>query len=126
MTDEDRLRRGQEMFKKVYGDVIPMPELTDFGKYTLTQLFAEVLTRDTMTMRDRRLLIFGALAGSGADPSLFEIHARSAVANGEIEAAELEEFCILLSYYCGLPRLSLIYAACRKIMTESKAKCGAS
>jgi 4-carboxymuconolactone decarboxylase len=122
MTDNDRLNKGKEMFKKVYGDVIPLPEITEFAKYTLTQLFAEVFTRDTMTMRDRRLLILGALTGSSADPSLFEIHARSAVRNGEIKAEELEEFCILLAYYCGHARLAVIYPVCRKIMAENKAK----
>jgi len=123
MADEERLKKGKEMFKKVYGNVIPLPDKpTAFSEQSLTQLFAEVYTRPGLSMRDRRLLILGALVGLGADPSLFEIHARSGVENGEFKADELEEFLLLLVHYCGFPRTAVVYAVAAKIMAEKKGK----
>jgi 4-carboxymuconolactone decarboxylase len=119
MADEQRIKKGKEMFKKTYGSVLPVPEkLTPYSEFTLSTLFAEVLPRDAVKMRDKRLLILGALAGLGADPSLFEIHTRSSLENGEIAYEELEEFLLVLVNYCGQPRLAPLYMVCQKLIAE--------
>jgi 4-carboxymuconolactone decarboxylase len=123
MSDKARLKKGREVFKKVYGNVIHVPEkLTPYTENTLKNLFAEILSRDRLKMRDRRLLILGALAGLGADPSLFEIHMRSALGNGEIAYGEMEELCLVLVAYTGYPRTSPLYVICQKILAEKKSR----
>ena len=123
MSDQARLEKGKEMFKKAYGDVLPLPEkTTPYSEFSLKGLFAEVYSRDKISDRDRRLLILGALAGLGADPSLFEIHARSAVRNGEVKADELEEFLLVLVNYCGFPRVSPLLGVSHKVVAEESKK----
>jgi 4-carboxymuconolactone decarboxylase len=121
MNDEERLKKGKEMFKKAYGDVLPVPTtLTPYTENTIKNLFAEIYSRDKISMRDRRLLILGAIAGLGADPSLYEIHLRSALQNKEITADEMEEFCLVLVNYCGYPKVSPLYQVGQKIKAEKK------
>ena len=62
----ERRERGLEMMKKVYaGDVVVPPEgASPFADLMLEQVFAEVWTRPALSMRDRRLLIMGVIAGS--------------------------------------------------------------
>jgi 4-carboxymuconolactone decarboxylase len=123
MDDAERLKVGKEMFKKVYGNVLELPEKpTAFSEQSLKQLFAEVYTRPGLSMRDRRLLILGALTGLGADPGLFDIHARSGVENGEFKAQELEEFLLLLVHYCGFPKTAVMLGVASKIIEEKKGK----
>ena len=59
MAKSERRKRGEEMIKKVYaGDVIVPPEgAMPFTDIMLEQLFAEVWTREELSMRDRRLLL---------------------------------------------------------------------
>jgi 4-carboxymuconolactone decarboxylase len=119
MADSERLKKGKEVFKKTYGSVLPVPEtLSPYSEFVLTTLFAEVLPRETIKMRDKRLLIIGALAGLGADPALFEIHARAALENGEIAHEELDEFLLVLVNYCGQPRMAPLSMVCRKLLAE--------
>ena len=61
MADSERRKRGVEMIKEVYaGDVIVPPEgAMAFTDIMLEQVFAEVWSRDVLSIRDRRLLLLG-------------------------------------------------------------------
>ena len=67
MADSERRAKGAEVIKQVYaGDVVTPPEgASDFCDIMLEQLFAEVWTRDVLSMRDRRLLLLGAIMAQG-------------------------------------------------------------
>jgi 4-carboxymuconolactone decarboxylase len=124
-TDAERLARGIEICKKVYGNVLPDPSNTGGDTYkelSLKNLFNDVLGREILSMRDKRLIILGAIAGLGASPALFEIHARSAVANGEMTPEDLYEFALLVLAYIGYPLTTPIKAVVDKIIAEAKAK----
>jgi 4-carboxymuconolactone decarboxylase len=119
MSDKERLKRGREMFKEVYNDVIDVPKVsTPMSDFSLKTLFAEVLANSKLSGRDRRLLILGMLAGLGADPSLFDIHTRSAVRNGEIDVKELDDILLVLVNYVGFPRAAPLSSVCGKIAAE--------
>ena len=64
MADDERYERGVEMIKKVYaGDVVVPPKgAMAFSDLMLESLFAEVWTREELSIRDRRLILFGAAA----------------------------------------------------------------
>jgi 4-carboxymuconolactone decarboxylase len=107
MTDEKR-QRGLEMMRQVYGwEVSDGPG--DFFGVTVDHLFAEIWTRPGLTLRDRRLLLIGALAAQGLDDVL-GIQIPAALGNGELTPEELREIGIFLTHYIGWPlgaRLSI-------------------
>src|SRR5262245_8594456 len=118
MSEEERYRKGAANFKRVYGDVLPMPDRMDadaFTSLTFRNLFGDVWDRDQMSMRDRRLLILAAIVGQGADTSLFEIHAKSALANRELTHEDLLEAIVTLVSYVGYPRTSPYYICVKKL-----------
>ena len=73
-------------------------------------------------MRERRLLILAAIVAQGADVSLFEIHAKSALANREMTHDDLLEAIVTLVSYVGYPRMSPYYVSVKKL---AAAKSGA-
>ena len=68
----------------------------------LEQLFAEVWTRDVLSMRDRRLLLLGAIAALG-ESMTFSIQAKAAIKNAELTPEQLREVLVFLVHYVGYP-----------------------
>lgn len=108
MTEDEMMARGKEIFEKCYGSVIAPPARMD-GKALSgisMKMFNDIWGNDTLSFRDKRLIILGILAGLGADPSLFEIHAKSALLNGELNADELQAVLLTAVPYVGYPRIT--------------------
>lgn len=104
MTDEaqsDQRRRGLAKMSEVYGwEMSDGPG--DYFAHTCDHLFGEVWSREGLSIRDRRLLLIGALAASGLD-DVAEIQAGAALGNGELEPEQLREIALFLCYYIGWP-----------------------
>ena len=125
MNDEERLEQGYEAFQKCYGDVFPPPATIDpdgFSGMTMRGLFSEVWSRPQLGFRERRFVTLGVLAGLGANPLNFEIHAKSALKNGEITPDELREVAIMAVYYCGYGRASTLPGIVEKCIQETGPK----
>ena len=120
MDDQERLEKGKENARQCYADLLPVPdgEPDYFQRLTLTTLFAEVWPRPGLGTREKRIAILGALAGGGADPSVFEIHVRSALANREITGDELREIIVLMVQYCGYPKATPLYQVVERAIAE--------
>jgi 4-carboxymuconolactone decarboxylase len=105
VAEDDRYQRGAEMIKKVYaGDVIVPPKgAMAFSDLMLESLFAEVWTREELSMRDRRLILLGVIGALG-EKDTFGIQCKAALKNGELEPAQLREVLIMLANYAGYPR----------------------
>ncbi|MCX2979715.1 carboxymuconolactone decarboxylase family protein [Halieaceae bacterium IMCC14734] len=104
MADSERRARGLEMINKVYaGDVVTPDEGYAFTDIMLEQLFAEVWSRDVLSVRDRRLLLLGIIAEKG-ETMTFGIQAKAALKNGELNAEELRELLLMIAQYAGYPR----------------------
>ena len=105
MTEDERWERGAAKIKEVYaGDVVTPPRGTmAFSDLMLEQLFAEVWTRDVLSMRDRRLLLLGAIAALG-ESMTFGIQSKAALKNGELDPEQLRECLLFLTQYVGYPR----------------------
>lgn len=105
MTKDDRWERGAEMIKKVYaGDVVVAPKgAMPFSDLMLESLFAEVWTRDVLSIRDRRLILLGAIGALG-EKDTFAIQSRAALKNEELTPEQLREVLIMLANYAGYPR----------------------
>ncbi len=105
MAEDDRYQRGAEMIKKVYaGDVVVPPEgAMAFSDLMLKSLFAEVWTRDVLSIRDRRLILLGVIGALG-EKDTFAIQAKASLKNGEMTPEQLREVVIMLANYAGYPR----------------------
>jgi 4-carboxymuconolactone decarboxylase len=129
MADAKRRQRGLEMIKEVYaGDVVVPPEGTVFTDIMLEQVFAEVWSRDVLSIRDRRLLLLGIIAEKG-EAMTFGIQAKAALKRGELAPEELRELLLMIAQYAGYPRAaSLIGIVEQKIaeFTKERDAAGAS
>ena len=126
MAKSERRKRGEEMIKKVYaGDVIVPPEgAMPFTDLMLEQLFAEVWTREELSMRDRRLLLMGIIAEKG-EANTFGIQAKAALKNGELTPTELRETLTMIAPYAGYPRAAALVGVIeQKIAEVEKEKSG--
>ncbi len=136
MSDTDReetsaeptaFERGQAKVAEVYaGAVTPLPEGTmPFYDVMMRSLFAEVWDRDVMSIRDRRLLLMGAIAAQGKT-DIFVLQARSALKRGELTAEELRECLVVLAPYAGYPNVASLLGPVEEAIGASDAHDGES
>ena len=124
-TNEGRWERGAEMMKRVYaGDVVAAPKgAFDFSDLMLEQLFAEVWTREALSIKERRLVIMGVIACMG-EKDTWKIQAKAALKNGELSAEQLRELVITLAQYAGYPRAAGILGPTEAAIAEVAAEKG--
>ena len=104
MNDKERRALGEEKIKDVYaGDVVVPEEGYAFTDIMLKQLFAELWTRETLSMRDKRILLLGIIAEKG-EATTFKIQIKASLKRGEITAEEAREFLLFIAQYAGYPR----------------------
>ncbi|MEV6280004.1 carboxymuconolactone decarboxylase family protein [Nocardia sp. NPDC051832] len=100
-TSDAIRRRGLAKMAEVYG--------TEFQNFpgdhfamTADHLFADVWSREGLSIRDRRLLLLGALTAQNLmDTAGIQIGA--ALRNNELTEAELHEIALFLCHYVGWP-----------------------
>ena len=118
MADGTRRERGLEMIKRVYADdVVPPPEGNVFTDIMLEQVFAEVWSRDVMSVRDRRLLLLGIIAEKG-EGMVFGIQVKAALKNGELEPEEVRELMLMIAQYSGYPRAAALLGIVEEKIAE--------
>lgn len=102
-ADDERRLRGLEAMAAAYGWPALDDAPGDFFGTTVDHLFADVWTRPHLSNRDRRLLILGALMGSG-DFDVLELQIDVAYRLAELDADQLREMALFLAHYVGWPR----------------------
>ena len=118
----ERIARGEKMFNEVYGGVVQMPPAERRDPYIndlLGHLFAEIWSRDILSIRDRRLLLLGAAIALGETP-IVEIQLRAAVAKGELSREQLSELLLFIVNYVGYPRVSGLQQAINRVLADTK------
>lgn len=114
MTDQNGISevraRGLKTMKTVYGWDMPSGDLGSFYTQTVEHLFGDIWNRPGLTIRDRRLLVLGALAAQGQF-DLAKVQINAALQNEELTEEQMEEIVILLSQYVGYPLASGINAS---------------
>ena len=78
-----------------------------FTDIMLEQLFAEVWSRDVLSIRDRRILLLGIIAEKG-ETSTFGIQVKAALKRGELTPDELRELLLMIAQYAGYPRAAAL------------------
>lgn len=118
MADSERRARGLEMLAEVYaGDVVTPPEGNAFTDIMLEQLFAEVWSRDVLSIRDRRILLLGITAEKG-ETTTFGIQAKAALKRRELTPDELREFLLVIAQYAGYPRAASLLGVIEQKIAE--------
>lgn len=101
-TPESTVReRGLAKMAEVYGWEFKDGPGEHFA-VTADHLFADIWSRPALTLRDRRLLLLGALTAQG----LFDvagIQIGAALQNEELDEAQLREIALFLCHYVGWP-----------------------
>jgi len=122
MADSERRKRGLEMLAEVYaGDIVTPPEGNAFVDTMLEQLFAEVWSRDVLSIRDRRLMLLGIIAEKG-EPMTFGIQAKAALKRGELTPDELRELLLVIAQYAGYPRAASLVGVIEAKIAEVAAE----
>ena len=121
MSDSERWDLGEKTIKDVYaGDVITPPRGTmTFTDIMLEQLFAELWTRDTLSMRDKRILLLGIIAEKG-EPATFKIQAKASLKRGEMTPDELRELLLFIAPYAGYPRAAALVTSIEEAINEAQ------
>jgi len=118
MDDKQRRALGEKTIKDVYaGDVIVPPEGYAFSDIMLKQLFAELWTRDTLSMRDKRILLLGIIAEKG-EPATFKIQIKASLKRGEITPEEARELLLFIAQYAGYPRAAAVLVPLEEAIAE--------
>jgi 4-carboxymuconolactone decarboxylase len=128
MSDDERRRVGEEWFKKIYGDGVPIPteQMQDpFLDLMFKQLFGEVWPREGLSLRDRRLMAIGVLAALG-EAETCGIQFDAALKSGELTASQANEALIFLAPYVGYPRTSRLRPILLRILAKFENKTDAS
>ena len=122
MSHAERRKKGLEMIREVYaGDVVTPPEGNVFTDVMLEQVFAEVWSRDVLSIRDRRLLLLGIIAEKG-EPMTWGIQAKAALKRGELSPAELRELLLMIAQYAGYPRAAALVGIVEQKIAEVEAE----
>lgn len=108
MTDQngsdptEARKRGVAMMNQVYGWEMPSNVPGDFFAVTADHLFADIWTRPGLSLRDRRLLLLGAITAQGQG-DVAKIQLNAALQNEELTEQQCEEAAIFLCHYVGWP-----------------------
>lgn len=119
MSESSRRLRGEDKIKEVYaGDVVVPPEGYAFTDIMLETLFAEIWTRDTLSMRDKRILLLGMIAAQG-EGMTFKIQTKAGIKNGELSAEDVRELHLFIAQYCGYPRAAAMLGPMEEGIAEA-------
>ena len=118
MNEQERRALGEKTIKDVYaGDVVVPPEGYAFTDVMLKQLFAELWTRETLSMRDKRILLLGIIAEKG-ETMTFKIQIKASLKRGEINSQEAREFLLFIAQYSGYPRAASMLGPVEEAIAE--------
>lgn len=118
MNDQERRALGEKTIKDVYaGDVVTPPEGYAFTDIMLKQLFAELWTREILSMRDKRILLLGIIAEKG-EPTTFKIQVKASLKRGEMKPEEARELLLFIAQYAGYPRAASMLAPLEEAIAE--------
>lgn len=122
-TEQEMIERGKAVFEDCYRGVVKMPPSVEAGAFSgLTmKMFNDYWGGiDELTMREKRLVILGVIAGLG-NPAMFAIHSECALRNGELGPDELRGAIKMALPYVGFPNASGCYVEVEKAIAKTAA-----
>jgi 4-carboxymuconolactone decarboxylase len=128
MDERERHAAGMAMRRKMLGDAHVDAALAAAGEAgaELQELitrhaWGEIWTRPGLDPRTRRILVIGTLIALGRWDEL-AMHARTALARGDLGEAELREVLLQQAVYCGVPAANAAFHALRDLLGAAERK----
>lgn len=122
-TSKERRARGAKMIGEVYAGMLnadpEKPTGDAFFDLMIENLFSEIWSRDVMSIRDRRLLLMGAIAAQ-AQNDVYEMQCMATLKNAELTVEQLREIPILMTQYIGYPKTTGLRNATEKAIHNWK------
>jgi alkylhydroperoxidase/carboxymuconolactone decarboxylase family protein YurZ len=122
MDERERHALGMAMRRKMLGDAHVDAAQAAAGEAgaELQDLFTryawgEIWTRPGLDPRTRRILVLGTLIALGRWDEL-AMHARTALARGDLSEVELREVLLQQAVYCGVPAANAAFHALRDVL----------
>jgi 4-carboxymuconolactone decarboxylase len=103
--------KGVAMFDEVYCKdlgALPAAGESAFVDFMLETLFGTLWADETLSIRDRRLLLIGAIAAQG-DATTLTIQLRSALKRRELDHRQVDALVVFLTQYIGYPKGSQLF-----------------
>lgn len=119
-TPADVRKRGLAKMTEVYGWEFEDGPGEHFAA-TADHLFADIWSRPALTVRERRLLLLGALTAQG-NVDVAEIQIGAALRNGELSEEQLREIALFLCHYVGWPAGTKLDGAVGKVIAQERRK----
>ncbi len=120
MSGDDRAR-GARLMKEVCGFEAPPENLGRFVDMTVEHLFGRVWSDETLSIRDRRLVVLGVLGALG-DLSNLTVHMGQALERGDLTKEELDEVVVQITHYAGWPRGTVALQAAGQAVAQRSDK----
>ena len=119
MDDEARRAKELALYKEMgWGENEGVKELDpDLWKFTTDVLFGEIWSRPGLSLRERELIVLGALMAAKADG--IAIHMRNAHHLG-ISFDEIKEVILQCTIYLGMPKALFAMRKLKAVMAEQK------
>ncbi len=120
MSNEKLRKLGAETIKDVYAGDVVVPEEAGyaFTDIMLETLFAQVWTRDTLSMRDKRILLLGMIAAQ-RQPDTFKIQVKASIKRGELSPEDIRELHLFITQYCGYPTAAALLMPMEEAIAEA-------
>jgi 4-carboxymuconolactone decarboxylase len=128
MTDDrERRSEGMTMRRRVLGDahvdraIASTTTLTaDFQDLITRYAWGEIWRRPGIDVRTRRILVIGTLIALGHWDEL-RMHARAALASGDLTQDDLREIVLQQAIYCGVPAANHAFAVLQQALSDASA-----
>jgi 4-carboxymuconolactone decarboxylase len=103
MSDDARIRKGQDVSEEVIGARIPADGVSPLVAAGRDFVFAEVWSRPGLDRRSRRWITLACVAAARS-PQAMRTYLRAALDSGDITMAELREFVLQFAVFQGFPK----------------------
>jgi 4-carboxymuconolactone decarboxylase len=117
-TPEQRRARGLAKMSEVYGWEFSDGPGEHFA-VTVDHLFAGIWSRPGLSLRDRRLLLLGAVTAQGLF-DIAEIQIGAALGNEELTEEQLHEIALFLCHYVGWPAGTTLDGVVGKVASQRR------
>jgi 4-carboxymuconolactone decarboxylase len=122
MDEKTRRKKGEATRRQVLGDAHvdrsaaqATAFVREFQDLLTRYAWGEIWTRPGLDARTRRVLVIGTLVALGRRDEL-RLHARAALEDGALSAADLKEILLQQAIYCGIPAANAAFEDVREVV----------
>ncbi len=124
MDEKERQAAGMAVRRKVLGNahvdrsIAKANDLTaDFQDLITRYAWGEIWTRPGLDIRTRRILVIGTLIALSRWDE-FRMHAKAALVEGGLTAADIKEIVLQQAIYCGVPAANTAFHMLDELVKE--------